>query len=76
MVTDADGNADECKEKKLPLTGGTGLRRGSDVVMVDANGVGHGCKWWWTRMVVDADGGGCGWWWTRMVVDADGGGRG
>ena len=36
--------------------------------------VGMRCKWWRTRMVVDADGGGCGWWWMQMVVDADGGG--
>ena len=47
----------------MPLTGGAGLRRGSDVVMVDVNGIGHRCKWWWTQMVVDADGGG-----QRMVV--------
>ena len=59
----------------MPLTGGADLRRGSDVVMVDVNGIGHRCKWWRTRMVVDADGGGCGWWWMWMVVDVDGGGR-
>ena len=52
------------KKKKAYFVGADGGR-----VALRTCLCGHG--WWWTRMVVDADGGGCRWWWMRMVTDTE-----